>query len=324
MASAILLVGNLGFWEIVIGLLAFLGAATLLIALFVFVTEDLLPGKFKREFGFDEKAVDRGTPILDYANEDVLRSIASHHNLEGPPTRVERGRKRGLHGGPKSLSGSAENSTTETREPRDDLAELTRRLLGHLHTKGELNQTSDCVQSEELDEPVPFFLQEKSARKFFEDWMAEHFSEGIGGVSEEELARELAKIGRQVPEAKVRELVTKAFEELQSGAERLLFLEGEWSIDDDGTGNLLLTRTDLRITTGNGEIGAHSLPMPSGLSITALLDNNNLTSHGRTRMQGVTQPIRASVIATRRQYHPGNCCFEVAPIAVFQRIDEDD
>lgn len=319
-SSAILLLGDLGIKTVLIGFLAIFGALTLFLFAYVYFSEKVFPKWFGRKLGF---SANPWTPILDYRNEEVLRSIASHHKIEGPPIKLERKRGKGVHGGPRALGGSAESDTTETHEPLDDLAELTWLLLEYLKKRGALNQSVDCVRADQLNEPLPFLRRERDAREFFKAWLAEHFPDGLGDIAEDEMARALAKIGRQVPATKLRELVTRGFEEQNRRSDRLLFLEGEWSICEK-EGTILLTRTDLRIKMHNGDIGAHSLPMPSGISITADLNKTDLTSHGRTRMQGVNQPIRASILATKRAYRETDKCFDLIPIAVFQHLDEEE
>ncbi len=60
--------------------------------------------------------------------------------------------------------------------------------------------------------------------------------------------------------------------------------------------------------------------MPEGATITMGLPESDLTSHGKTRMVGVSRPIRAKALATLKQYDPDTGCFELVPIAVYQRV----
>lgn len=328
MLNTFWLFGDLSWiWQIALGLLALVGAGTLLF----FAYEAFDDWKLTRRassFGFNPSPVERGMPILDYANEDVLRSLANQHSLEQPPAKVERRRARKVKGGPNQLQAAAGSDTTETHEPRDDLAKLLRNLLRHLHKEGELDQSADCVHAGIAEPGVPPFLaNEEFARSFFLEWLRDRYPDGLSTVEIEDLAEKLAAAGRDAPDQQIREHLSGVFENLRDSS-HILFLEGEWAIEEDGDvegdgeKHLLLSRRDLRITYPMGEIEeGGSLPMPEGVSITAQLDADALTIHGRNRMVGVTQPIRAAIVATFRQYDDQEaCCLSVAPIAVFQTV----
>ena len=308
------------------GLFALIGAIT-----FGAILWDILGEWFDRRretttaYGFSPVDVDRGTQLLDYADAEVLRSVAVHHDLEPPPTKIEKRRNRGVQGGSKALKGTADNGTTTTLEPYDDLADLLRRLLKHLHGEGELNQTADCVLADAIADdriPPPFVRSEDEARTYFEEWLTEQYPDGLENVGVDELAAALAGVGRTPPGVKVRDAVVANFKTLQSGSEQLLFLEGEWAIEE-ANGQIVLSRTNLRLSygvPGDTDGASSSLPMPDGVSIKSRFDATALTNHGRNRMVGVTQPIRACMVGTMRQYDENCGCLEIVPVAVFQRI----
>lgn len=321
MVTAFWFLGDLGWvWIALVILLAVIGAGTLLFFAFEAYDDWQLSRSASSAFRFDPAPFEKGMPILDYANEEVLRSLASQHGLEQPPAKVERRKSRGLKGGSKHLQGTTSSDTTETHEPRDDLAKLLKALLRHLHKEGELDQSGDCVQAGVAEPGVsPFLASEEFAREYFADWLNEQYPTGLAQVEVEDLADALAAAGRSTPEQQIREHLTETFSGLR-GSSHILFLEGEWSIEEDGEHQILLSRRDLRITYPGGEEGG-SVAMPDGVAITAQLDTQALTTHGRNRMVGVTQPIRAAIVATFRQHEDEETsCLSVAPIAVFQTV----
>jgi hypothetical protein len=308
-------------WPVVaIGFLAVLGALTIVAISAFLISEKLEERRFGDQFEFNSKLIDRGTAIPDYTDDGVLREIADHHEIEAAPSKVQRERRRGLRGGAKgTFEGSAEDNLKTTHEPHDNLGELSLKLLRKLLDNGELSQGADRVYADELlAQPIPFMADSTTAREFFESWLEEHHPDGLDGVSLPRLASELSRIGHEIPQEGLRQHLRDAFASIAASQDSIIFCEGEWAIEGDEE-DLLLTRTDLRVTTHAEANVNQSIPMPTGCSITARLQGG-LTSHGRRRMIGVTQPIRASIIATLRQYEPDTGCFEIAPISVFQRI----
>jgi hypothetical protein len=279
---------------------------------------------FKDEFDFSANPHD-GAAVPDFVNEVVLRNLATHHKLDLVPTRVQETRGRNVQGGaPKGvLSGQLSNETTVTHEPHDDLGELVRRVVRHLHETGELNQSADLIWIEDIMlEAVPDFGEPSRASDAFGTWFDEHYPRGFDGVAPEQLARELGSLGEQLPQTKICDRLRTSFSEIDDHApEAVLFFEGEWAVKNDGSGTITLSKTNLRVESPGPEgRRTRSIPIPDNASIVMDVSESDLTVHGRTRMVGVSRPIRAKVLATLRQYDPDTGCFEVVPIAVYQRV----
>jgi hypothetical protein len=309
---------DITLWQIGLGVLALIGVIALLL-LALLVIDEWWSDRGAR-FGFDPEPVDRGTPILDYINEEVVRSLAKHHHVDTGPAKIERQRKRGFGLNLKILKGNRESGATETNLPYDDRAEVLRLLLRHLDGEGELGQDVDCVYAPVLEYRQPLFaVGEEEASQQLEQRLAEHYPDGLGEISVEKLAAQLAASATDSSDVRVVEHMLEKFRALQDGDEQILFMEGEWAIEPAGEEGLRLSRTDLRILQAE-RYRSGSLPIPEGLGIEATLSTESLTSHGRNRMVGVTQPVRASVVGTLRQFEDGSGRLELAPVAVFQRI----
>jgi hypothetical protein len=304
---------------VVFAILGFLATA---VVIYFVIDEKIQEVRFDDQFEFAPGPIDRGAALPDYVNPATLRTLATHGNLEEPPAQVENSQGSRVSGGlPKGLfTGRKERGTKVTHEPHDDLGELIRRVLRHLVETGELNQTIDTIQIDDLMvEAIPNFADPKSASEAFEAWFEQNYPNGLDGVATPELVEQLSRLGQQFPEKKICERLCKAFEATANSPDSPLFLEGEW-LPEEANGTIVLRRTDLRIASGHYERRTErSIPMPDGVSITARLEGE-LTEHGKNRMVGVSRPVRASVLATVKQYVPDTSCFELVPIAVFQRI----
>lgn len=301
---------------------AVFGVVAALAVTYFVIDEKIQEVRFDDQFEFAPGPIDRGAALPDYVNPDTLRTLATHGNIEELPSQVENSQGSRVAGGlPKGIfGGGKEKGTKVTHEPHDDLGELIRRVLRHLVETGELNQTIDTIQIDDLMvEAIPNFADPQNAKEAFEAWFEQNYPDGLDEVAMPELVEKLSRLGQQFPEKKICERLCKAFEAISNNPDSPLFLEGEW-LPEENNGSIVLRRTDLRIASGHYERRTErSIPMPEGVSITARLEGE-LTEHGKNRMVGVSRPVRASVLATVKQYVPDTSCFELVPIAVFQRI----
>jgi hypothetical protein len=298
--------------------LALTGAAALVLLAWLVLDLDGDVGDY---FGLESAPVDRGTALPYWFDEDSLQAVATQHDVDGIPSKVERRKRLGLSiplfGG---LRGKADGSTKVTEKPYDDRGKLILRVLGKLHEKGELNRAADCALVSSLEDSpiIAFSGTPDSTKAFFEEWLEKHFPEGLQAVLTEALATELAGMGSEISEERLREELGAAHHSLASSDGSILLLEGEWTARDEDKDGFLLERTDIKVAAYDEPV-ARSVPMPAGVAIHVRLDGE-LTRYGQNSMHGVTRPIRACVMGTVRQYDPDSGCLEIAPIAVFQRL----
>jgi hypothetical protein len=307
--------------------LAVVGALAVLAGVLVAIDEWRVARTIASEsagFRFDQPSAPAalGIPILYSADEEVLRSIATQHGLKPPPEKVEKKKRFSLRGGTKEVGAAGDASKTEVIKPPDDLAELVHRMLDHLHREEKMSQAADCISTSGVDGAVsPAWLDQDEAEELYGVWLEARYPEGLEKVSIRELARALPSVGEDVNQAELRDRLQETFRQVK-GDGHLLFLEGEWSISQSDDGKLTMTRTDLRVIGRNGEVVLRSsYPILDGISIKAHVEAANLTPRGRARMVGVTQPIRASMIATFFEHKDETGCFEVTPLATFEQFD---
>jgi len=309
---------------IALGVLALLGIGFLALVIWVYIEDRVQSGKLSDKFDFAPGPHD-GAAVPDYVNETALRNLAAHHQLEDVPCQVQEKKGAKIGGGaPKGvLTGEQSHETTVTLEPHDDLGELVRKVGRHLHETNELNESIDLIWIEDIMvEAIPDFAEPDRAQSAFQDWLEENYPKGFDGVTATQLAEELARLGELLPQKKICERLRSSFEGIvENAAETPLFLEGEWAVSDDDKGVITLNKTNLRVESPTPSGAAvRSIPMPDGASIKMTLLESELTEHGKRRMVGVSRPIRARVLATLKQYNPDSGCFELVPIAVYQRV----
>jgi len=308
-----------GLLSLLLVLLAAFGLAVIALAIYVVLDERVLSSRETDQFKFEPGPIDRGVALLDYANENTLRSLAKLHEIEEPPTSIEQEQRSGASASvPKEIfKKTSESGTKVTHQPHDDLGDLILKVLRHLDDHDQLSE-ADLIDAEDiLSEPLLDFSDRTGTRRFFESWLKDNFADGLDGVQHEELATKLADMHPELTEENLSTRLRASFEELKQDADSVLFLEGEWKIEGE-VGNLVLRRTDLRVEAAD-DGAPKSIRMPSGASISARIEGQ-LTDHGKNRMVGQSQPIRASVLASIRQYNPDTGCLEIAPIGVFQRV----
>lgn len=305
---------------ILILLLALLGVLTVVvIAVIAYEELELGSGKVDQRVEFEQGPVDRGAAIPDFVNEDALRGLATHHNVEEAPTSVQKSKKIGISLNPfKWFGGSAEKGTTETRNPPNDMGELIRRVLRRLEDQNELDHVDLIYVDDLMVDSMPSFGDPNRAKETLESWLEENYPQGLEGVTTSELAQKLSRIGTEIPERALHERLKASFDRVKNAEEEsVLFLEGEWSVEGEA-GKLQLSRTDIRIV-GHRPGNSRSIPLPDGASMKVQLDGE-LTKHGKNRIVGLDRPIRASIMATVRQCDPSSCSLDLTPIAVFQRV----
>lgn len=302
--------------------LALVGVLALAVIILLWLDErGALDGGIDPRIELQHGSVDRGAAIPDFFNEETVKGLAAHHQIEEPAKQVEKSRRWKISLNPiKWVGGSGEHGTRETHEPHHDMGEFIRRILRHLDDSGELNHVDRIFVNDMIFESIPRFGDPDSVRETLEAWLRENYPDGLADVDVGELARKMATIGTEVPESSIHERLSSALDRVQrDGSESILFLEGEWRVHEEN-GNVVLDRTDIRAMAGDGVAPeVRSVPLPSGASIKVRLEGD-LTAHGRNRMVGVERPIRASVMGTVRQCDPRDCLLELIPMAVFQRV----
>lgn len=307
-----------GLLSLLLVLLAALGFAVAAMVAYILFDDRVLTPRESDQFKFEPGPIDRGVALIDYVNEHTLRSLAKYHEIE-PPATIEQEQREGVSASaPQEVfKASSETGTKVTHRPHDDLGDLILKVLRHLDDRGELSE-ADLIDAEDiLSEPLPDFSDSKGTREFFESWLKENFAAGLDGVKHEDLATKLAEMHPELADESLSARLRASFEELKQDADSVLFLEGEWRIEGE-SGDLVLKRTDLRIKARD-DGAPKSIRMPAGASIAARIEGQ-LTDHGKNRMIGQSRPIRASVLASIRQYNPDTGCLEIAPIGVFQRV----
>ena len=281
-------------------------------------------GGFDDQFEFSPGPTDNGTVFPYFVNEDLLRHLASHHKLAEVPVQIQKtqgGRTKAA--APQGIvEGELSHQTTMTHEPRDDLGELVRKIVRHLHETHELNQSIDLIWIDDIVvEAVPNFADPEGAREAFEAWLGEKYPNGLDGIEPAVLAEQLARLGEQFPQKKICERLKASFAAVEENdPDSPLYLEGEWAVaTDDET--VVLDRTNLRVESPT-PYGSQqrSIPIPEGASIKITLPKAGLTDHGKTKMVGVSRPIRAKVLATMKEHIPDTGCFELVPIAIYQQV----
>jgi hypothetical protein len=311
---------------LLIGLIVFavLGILGVLAIAGFLISERLDDSGFDDQFEFLPGPTDNGAAFPDFVNEASLRHLASHHELGEVPAQIQETQGAAVKGGAPQgvLSGEHSHQTTVTHKPHDDLGELIRKIVRHLFETNELNQSIDRIWIEDIMvEAVPNFADPERAQEAFEAWLEENYPHGFDGVAPAQLAEELARLGEQFPQKRICERLKTSFEGVvKNDPEAVLYLEGEWAVaSNDETVDL--SRTNLRVESPT-PLGPQerSIPMPEGAAITMQLPKAELTRHGKTRMVGVSRPIRARVLATMKQYDPNTGCFELVPIAVYQLV----
>lgn len=308
---------------IVLGAFAAIGLLGLIVIAWLAIAERIEETRFPDQFEFAPGPIDRGAALPDFVNQEALRNLASHHKLEELPSQIQETNSRKIKGGaPKGTFGGEKGQETKvTREPRDDPGELIHKVVRHLYDNDELNQTVDRILLDDMIDAIPNFADPESAREAFQAWFEEKYPEGFDGVDPAQLAEQLARLGQEFPQGKVCERLKSSFESVQADQpEAPLYVEGEWAVKGENE-SVILSRTNLRVQS-IGPLGAQerSIPMPEGASIVMKLPEGELTSHGQNRMVGVSRPVRATVLGTLKNYDPETGCFQLVPIAVYQRI----
>jgi hypothetical protein len=307
---------------VVLGALVLVGVLGVAVGGWIFLEDlGLSIGPEREHVQFEGGPVDSGWFAPDLCDEEAIRGLAAHHKVKEPPSKIESSWRANLSLNPLSWVGlSGERSKVETREPRNDMGELIRAIVGHLDEQAELNRVGRIHIDDFLFESIPSFHDPNVTRETFESWLQKNYPDGVDGVKNSELAEKLATIGTEIPDGAVRERLKEALEAVKASEHgSVLFSEGEWSVEGD-EGDLLLTRTDVQVVASIRPTPPRSVPMPDGITIKARL-TDKLTDHGKRRLGGgVSLPVRASILATVRTYDPGNCCLELTPIAVVQRV----
>lgn len=312
--SPILTVGLL-----VLALVGFI--AVILVCLFLLDQE----GPFDAD-EFDVKSVSRGTALACWHDDHALKSVAKQHDIDGMPSKVERKSGLGISVPFGGAKGTAEGSRTITEESFEDYGHLILQLLGDLDDKGVLSRKADCVPIDgaRAELALAFSAEREETEEYFRDWLSKRFPEGLERVSLESLVTALADVAEELPEERIRRQLCEIHRRMAKSDSRVEFIEGEWRVLEHGGGRVIISLTTLRLVDPDllpWDDGSTTAEMPAGASIQVGLNEELLTRHGQNAFIGVTRPVRACVMGTIRQHDPETGRLEIAPIAVFQRVE---